>query len=310
MTEPDTAERVGAHGPPPAHPSISKSTAHSLLKQQLPEFAGLELGSRFDGWDMVTYRLGEHLALRMPRVEAAVGSLQAEIRWLPELSRGWGFQSPTIQRVGQPGKGYPWPWAVVSWLPGATADTTPLAADAGVGLGLALAQVHTPAPADVPFNKEQSIGMASRSDDVAWALGQLASTRGPAGEVVDAAAALSLWRDALAVREPRERLWSHADAHGSNILSNDGSFAGIIDWGKMAACDRAVDLGFIYTAIEPGGAEIAMVSYRAASEFDDDGLEARARGVALNKCLMWATLDRPLNWAMAWRGLNSLGVTA
>lgn len=301
--------RVGANGPPPAHSSITEATARELVRQQCPEFARLPLGTRFDGWDMVAYRLGERLALRMPRVEAAVASLHTEARWLAELSPGWNFATPSVHRVGEPGKGYPWPWLIVSWLPGSTADVTPLAADAGVGIGLALAQVHTPAAADAPFNKEQSIGMASRADDVVWALGELAESRGPAGEQVRSDGALSLWANAMDAVEPTERLWGHADAHGSNILSDGGAFAGIIDWGKMGVCDRAVDLGFLYTAIEPGGAELAAVAYRAATRCADLGLEARARGIALHKCLLWATLDRPLNRAMAWRGLNSLGVT-
>ncbi|WP_061963011.1 phosphotransferase [Demequina aurantiaca] len=310
MTSPDSSTRVGANGPPAAHSSITDKTARSLLKQQHPEFAGLELGTRFDGWDMVTYRLGDHFAMRLPRVEAAVASLETEIRWLPELSPDWGFPSPTVERVGKPGKGYPWPWAIVSWLPGTTADIAPLDTAAGPGLGLAFAQVHTRAAADAPFNKEQSIGMATRADDVAWALTQLAGARGPRGESVDVPAAQALWADAMAANEPTERIWGHADAHGSNILADEGAFVGIIDWGKMAVCDRAVDLGFLYTAIEAGGAELAFAAYRTATLVDDPGLEARARGIALNKCLMWATLDRPANTTMAWRGLNSLGVTA
>lgn len=301
--------RVGANGPPTAHGSISTKTAGVLLSTQFPDLAGLPLGARFDGWDMVTYRLGEHLALRLPRVEAAVSSLSTEVRWLAQLSPHWDFPSPRVERIGVPGAGYPWPWAVVSWLPGATADVTPLAADAGVGLGLALAQVHTPAPDDAPFNKEQSVRMRERADDVVWALAQLADARGPASEHLDVVAAQDLWQRAIAAMEPTTRLWGHADAHGSNLLSDGGELAGIIDWGKMAVCDRAVDLGFLYTALTRGGPELAISTYRAATLCDDPGLEDRARGIALSKCLLWATLERPLNVTMAWRGLNSLGVT-
>ncbi|WP_430868240.1 phosphotransferase [Demequina aurantiaca] len=310
MTGAPIPTRVGANGPPPAHESITPETARALLTDQFPELSGLKLGTRFDGWDMVTYRLGESLALRIPRVQAAVTSLATEVRWLSELSPGWSFPHPRIEQVGTPGRGYPWPWAVVSYVPGGTADALPLAADAGVDLGLALAQVHSPAPDDAPVNKEQSVRMTERADDVAWALAQLSDARGPAGERVDARAASAIWSAAMAAAEPTQRLWCHADAHGSNILSDGGAFAGIIDWGKMAVGDRAVDLGFLYTAMAPGGAEVALATYRDATRCDDPNLESRARGIALNKCLMWATLDRPANVTMAWRGLNSLAVTS
>lgn len=309
MTSTEHRPSVGANGPPPAHRSITAATAHALLKQQHPELASLPLGERFDGWDMVTYRLGDHLGLRLPRVEAAVASLTTEIRWIAQLSPGWSFPHSHVERVGEPGRGYPWPWAVVSWVQGDTADSAPLAADAGVGLGMALAQIHTPAPDDAPFNKEQSLTLAERAGDVEWALNQLATARGPAGEVLNLEAARETWARAMDAPGPYERLWGHADLHGSNLMSADGAFAGIIDWGKMAVCDRAVDLGFLYTAMEPGGMDVVLATYLAATGCEDPGLVARANGIGLNKCLMWATLDRPANVTMAWRGLNSLGVT-
>jgi aminoglycoside phosphotransferase (APT) family kinase protein len=309
MTSASFDDRVGANHPPEADPSITEAAARELVATQMPDLAHLPLGGRFDGWDMVTYRLGEHHALRMPRVVEAVASLNTEIRWIAQLSPGWNFPCPRIERVGEPGAGFPWRWAVVSWVPGATADAAPLLAQAGPDIGRALAQVHTPAPADAPFNREQSVRLVERADDVAWSLRQLADARGPDGESIDPAMAHHLWADAMAATEPKARLWGHADAHGSNVLSHGGAFAGIIDWGKMAVCDRAVDLGFLYTLMPAAGVDAAVREYREATQCDDPDLEKRLRGIALNKCLLWATLDRPANVTMAWRGLNALGVT-
>ncbi|WP_062293002.1 phosphotransferase [Demequina phytophila] len=295
-------------GPPPAHPAISRALARALVDRQLPGLAHLEIGERFDGWDMVVYRLGEELGLRLPRVEAAVGPLARESRLLEHVGAGWTFPHPRVIASGVAQDGYPWPWAVVSWLPGATADATPLDASAGPALGRAFAQVHSPAGEDAWFNPEQSITLVEREDNLDWALGMLVDAAGPDGERLDRGALREVWVEALEAPAPTEVVWSHADPHGSNLLGVDGTFAGIIDWGKMAGCERAVDLSFLYTAMPAAGVALAVEAYREASGCEDPGLEARMRGIAVAKCASWAVLDRPLNIAMAWRGFAELGV--
>jgi len=298
-----------AGGPPAAHPSISPALVRDLIAQQSPQFAAEEIGERFDGWDMAVFRLGARLSVRLPRVEAAVTSLASENRWTEHLGAHWDFPHPRVVAQGVPGAGFPWPWSVVTWLPGDTAAETPLAASAGAELGRALAQVHIPAPDDAPFNIEQSITLAQRADAVAADLATIASHSGPDGEWLDLDAAQDLWAQALAAPGPGAFVWSHADTHGSNLLSNAGAFAGIIDWGKMAACERAVDLAFLYTAMPADGVAAALDAYETATGVDDPGLRTRVRGIALSKCVSWATLDRPMNVVMAWRGLQGLGVT-
>lgn len=295
-------------GPPPAHPSISPETVRALVDDQDPDYHDLELGERFDGWDMAMYRLGDRLAVRLPRVETAVNSLIAETRFVPRLSGEWDFPFPQVVRSGLPGHGYPWPWAIVTWVPSETADKVPLSAQAGPAMGRAIAQIHHPADADAPYNPEQSLPMAARGADLAWALEQLDGTRGPGGETLDRERIDALWEAALDAPAGVDVVWSHADLHGSNVLSADGDFAGIIDWGKMAGCDRAVDLGFLYTVMPRAGVLAAVSAYREATGAEDPGLEARLTGIGLSKCVLWATLDRPLNVAMAWRGLRELEV--
>ncbi len=267
------------------------------------------------------FRLGGALAVRLPRSEPAVASLGREIRWTPALSPTWSFAYPRIVEQGVPGAGYPWPWAVVTWVPGTTADTVPLTSAAGTPAGRAIAQIHGRADARVGsasgptrpgveqawFNPEQSITMAQRTAEVMWALERVEDRGGPAGVRLDTGAARAIWDAALAAPEPAEQVWSHADMHGSNVLSDHGAFAGLIDWGKVARCDRAVDLGFLYTSMPRAGVDSAVAAYREDTGVDDPGLDARVLGIALHKCLLWATLDRPLNLEMAWRGLAELG---
>ena len=296
-------------GPPPAHPSISRTLARRLVERQLPGMAHLEVGERFDGWDMVVYRLGDDLSLRLPRVEAAVGPLAREARLLSTVGAAWTFPHPRVVANGLAQDDYPWPWAVVSWLPGRTADAEPLPARAGADVGRALAQVHAPAGDDAWFNPEQSIALTEREQNLEWAVGRLAGSSGPGGEALDVDGLWEVWAQALEAPPPAEVVWSHADPHGSNLLAaEDGGFGGIIDWGKMAGCERAVDLSFLYTALPASGVDDAVAAYRSATGCADPGLEARMRGIAAAKCASWAVLDRPLNVAMAWWGFAQLGL--
>src|SRR5690554_5193168 len=189
-------------GPPRAHPAISRETVRALVDEQDPDLANLPLGERFDGWDMAMYRLGGDLAVRLPRVERAVSSLISEMRFVPRLSTGWDFPFPQVVRSGLPGHGFPWPWAIVTWVPSATADRVPLSTEAGPRIGRAIAHIHQTADADAPFNAEQSLDFADRQADFDWALEQLGDGRGPAGERLDRRRIDALWAAALDSPEP------------------------------------------------------------------------------------------------------------
>jgi len=294
--------------PPEAHPSITRATVDALLADQHPEYAAVPLGERFDGWDCAMFRLGDGYAVRLPRTVEAVRFLQAETHWVPQLAGDWDFPSPRFVAHGVPGHGFPWPWAVVTWVPGEMADAVPLHDTAGPAVGRALAQVHIPAPDDAPFNVEQSIPMFARDAKVRSRVASLASAPGPDGVVLSVAIAVEVWELALAMPEPTEGVWSHADLHGANVLSHDGAFGGIVDWGSMATCDPAVDLGFVYSLMPRAGVDTAFAEYGRLTGRADDAFVARARGIALSKCVGIALSDRPVTRAMGWRGLLALGV--
>ncbi len=301
--------------PPQAHPSITHDAVEALLASQLPDLARLPLGERFDGWDCAMFRLGGGLAVRLPRTEAAVRFLLAETLWVPQLGLAWDFPHPEFVAAGEPGHGYPWPWAVVTWLPGLTALEVPLLASEGRAVGKALAEVHVAAPADAPFNDEQSISLAARDAKTRERIARVAAFSGPAGVRLDADAALALWEAGLEAEVGQasagvvvDAVWSHADFHGANVLSVDGRFGGIVDWGSMAACDPAVDLGFMYTLMPGEGVEAALAAYGEATGRVDDALVARARAVGVAKALGVALSERPLTQAMAWRAFQGLGL--
>lgn len=296
--------------PPDAHPSITATAVRELLVTQAPEFAHLPLGARSEGWDCANYRLGDDLMVRMPRTEHAVKFLLAETAWVPVLGAGWDFPHPVFPFMGLPGAGYPWPWAIVSWVPGDMAVQVPLVASEGAALGRALAQVHLPAPAEAPLNDEQSIPMAARAERTLRRVQTLSEAGGPAGQALDAGAAREVWAAAQGIPDPprEDWVWSHGDLHGGNVLSLGGRFGGIVDWGSMAACDPAVDLGFAHSLTSARGVAGMLAEYGRLTGRVDDALVARARGIGLAKCVGIAMNDTPATRAMGWRGLESLGL--
>jgi len=293
---------------PPDEVPLDAELVHALLASQHPDLAELPLGARHEGWDMAMFRLGASLAVRLPRRAASVGSLEAELRWVPSLSTGWTFPTQRIERIGAPGQGYPWPWVVVTWLTGTDAATTPLLASAGPPLGRALAEVHVPAPAEAPFNDEQSIALADREPGLLASLDKVEAQAAARGVRFDRDRALAIWRAARDAAVDVPRCWIHADLHPFNLVSKDGAFAGIVDWADIAAGDPATDLGFLYLDLPAVGVEAALETYAEVVGGLPERTRARALGTGLALAAGFATWDTPATSSIGWRALAELGI--
>lgn len=85
MTDGDATITDGQ--PPPAEHEIDEALVRRLLAAQHPDLADRPLRYVTDGWDNVTHRLGEDLAVRLPRRAVAAELIEREQRWLPVLAR-------------------------------------------------------------------------------------------------------------------------------------------------------------------------------------------------------------------------------
>jgi len=105
---------------------ISSAVVRALLTIQFPAWADLPLQPvRPLGTDNALYRLGEDLVARLPRRAHDVATLVKECAWLPRLAPLLPLAIPVPVAHGQPGPGYPFPWAIYRWLEGETAVTAP-----------------------------------------------------------------------------------------------------------------------------------------------------------------------------------------
>ncbi|MEZ6028622.1 MAG: aminoglycoside phosphotransferase family protein [Hyphomonadaceae bacterium] len=266
-------------GTPKAEVDVTPGQVRDLLADQHPRFAALPVSLAGEGWDNFTFRLGDDLAIRLPRREASVQLLVNEQRLLPRIAANLPLPIPSPVAIGQPGRGYPWTWSVVPWIAGQPADQAPLADTEGAALACFLQALHVLAPPDAPDNQFRGIRLSLRHDRIVQVLERLKAV----SDVITPAISQA-WEDAVAAPiHDGPPLWIHGDIHAQNVLSDKGRLASVIDWGDMASGDPAVDLSAVWGVLDH---RRARAEARAIYNPDDARL-ARARGWAV---LFGATL--------------------
>ncbi|MDQ3982920.1 MAG: phosphotransferase, partial [Actinomycetota bacterium] len=98
-----------------------------LVADQFPRWADLPLAPvHSHGTDNAIYRLGDEMAVRLPRIEAATGQVDKEHLWLAKLAPLLPLEVPVPLAKGGPADGYPWHWSVCRWLNGDDATAEPV----------------------------------------------------------------------------------------------------------------------------------------------------------------------------------------
>ncbi|HYQ75008.1 aminoglycoside phosphotransferase family protein [Cellulomonas sp.] len=291
---------------PPAEVDLTTDLVRALLEDQHPDLAALPLRLAAHGWDNATFRLGDDLAVRLPRREAAAHLVEHEQRWLPTLAALCPVPVPAPVRIGRPGPRYGWAWSVVPWIVGTHAADQPVADRTrwAPELAEALLALHVPAPAGAPVNPFRGGALAGRSAalEARFEAGHLdaavraaiaggdgavgAGAVGPDAGTVAARRRLdALWRDALAAPAwPGPPVWLHGDPHPGNLVAAEGRLAGLLDFGDLTAGDPACDLATAWLTFDAAGR--AAFRERADALADaggphDPGRWRRAAGWAL-----------------------------
>jgi len=225
---------------PPAEVHLDVETARRLLESQHPDLLTGDLTLVDEGWDNFTYRVGRGHALRLPRREVAVQLLRNEQRWLPHVAPWLHLAVPIPVAIGSPSSLYPWPWTVVEWIEGRTAEGATLAPGEAESLAKALRSLHRPASPEAPFNPFRGVPLESRRAVVEERLERL-----KLGELE------LTWRRGLEAEPAEVRVWLHGDLHPRNVVIREGRLAGLIDWGDMTAGDPATDLACAWMLFGP-----------------------------------------------------------
>jgi aminoglycoside phosphotransferase (APT) family kinase protein len=204
--------------------------------------------------------------------------------------------------MGEPGEGYPYRWAVQSWIPGEGAALDRL--DDSVRFALDLGEVVRALQAVPTGGAPPASGRARPLQDYDEA------TRGAidrASHLIDAAAALAVWEEALAAPAfDRSPVWVQGDLEG-NCLLHRGRLCGIVDWGSACAGDPAVDVQVVWSPLFTDASRTAFLSAVGV----DDATVARSRGAAINQAcaaLPYYLHTYPLIVERSWHKLIALGV--
>ncbi len=253
----------------------------------IPDASTLPLAKAAEGWDCEVWRVGDSLAVRLPRRAIAAPLVLNEQRVLPGIAARigpTGLRVPAPVFTGPPGAAYPWPWSVVPWFEGSRGIDIPRADRSGwaAPLAAALRALHAPAPAGFPVNPFRGVPLAARSGAVADRLDQL---RGD-GTLTDAAAdaAASIWALGLAVASWKgPPVWIHGDLHPANLIADGPRLSAIIDFGDVTAGDPAYDLAVAWLAFDDEGRRRFVT---AVGDRYDDATWVRARAWAASVSLM------------------------
>ena len=261
--------------------AIDVALVRRLLAEQFPEWAGLPLRRvEPDGTVNAIFRLGDDLALRLPRRAGSTTPGGTEFDWLPKLAPLLPLQVPVPVAQGRPSRDYPWFWDVHTWVDGEiepveTIDAIAAARDLAAFVA-ALQQVD---PTGAPPGR--GIPLAERDVEMRhW----FAAFHGDPAVHAE-------WARALAAPPwDGPPVWHHGDLDVRNWLVRDGRIRAVIDWGSMGVGDPACD---VMVAWKLHSRE-ARDAFREALPTDDATWQ-RARGWALSQAVAALAYYTPAN---------------
>jgi aminoglycoside phosphotransferase (APT) family kinase protein len=258
----------------------TKEIAHQLIAEQFPEYSNLSITDvEKQGHDNCTYRLGDHMLIRMPTAADYALKVPKEQELLPHLAKRLSISIPAPIKMGKPSADYPYPFSIYKWLPGKSInllmlidqDKEQLAFDLAKFLKelQAISDVEGPEPGQHNWWRGDHVSVYDKG-----AREQIAEL----AEIIDVTRALALWDQACTTKWDKTPVWIHGDFAIGNILMDSGKLSAVIDFGCVAIGDPSCDLVISWTYLSGKAREIFI------SEMDmDQDTWLRARAWALWK---------------------------
>lgn len=258
---------------------VGPSLVRELVARQFPQWAHLTLRKvKSYGTDHHIYRLGDDLAVRLPRVAWAARQATIEAEWLPKLAPHLPLKLPTQLALGRPVEGYPFAWSVVEWLDGEQVDGNISDLEqAAVDLARFITALRVidstgahPRPPGARGSPLEELDEAVRRS-----IAKL-------GDRIDSHAALRSWEESAEVTAWQgKEVWVHGDLLQGNLLVVGGRLSAVIDFGGLNVGDPACDLQPAWNIFSRTSRERFREELGA-----DDGMWLRGRGWALCQAVM------------------------
>lgn len=259
------------------------SLVRRLLAAQFPHWADLSIEPVASaGTENAIFRLGDDMAVRLPRRPGATEQLEKEHRWLPRLAPLLPLAVPVPLANGTPAEGYPSHWSVCRWLEGENVTIERLAdpAQAAGDLAQFVIALQRIDPTDGPppgeHNFHRGVPLVVRDACTRSAIADLDG-------LVDTEAVTAAWEaDLQAPAWDGPLVWVHGDLQSGNLLAVQGRLSAVIDFGGLGVGDPACDLIVAWSLFSGESRE----AFRTALSIDD-ATWARGRGWALSVALIF-----------------------
>ena len=246
---------------------LTTELVHGLIREQFPEWSELAVRAvPSHGTVNALFRIGDGLVARFPILPGDPAALRKELDDEADAARRLHAMSPYPTpepiAIGEPGEGYPLPWAVYSWLDGTIAYDEDVAGSTAFAEDLArfvLALRAQPTEGRV-FTGSWRGGVLTSQDK--YVVDGLERSRG----MIDVDGLGRLWADLRTTPRTEPDVWTHRDLMPGNLLVKDGRLAGVIDVGTFTVSDPAMDLQPAWNLLDAD----ARAAFRAALGSDDD----------------------------------------
>ena len=262
-------------------PIPDEQLVSELIAQQFPQFAGLTI-SRLDpdGWDNISFRLGETMLVKVPRDPVYAGQPKREREALNALSDKLPLAIPRSIALGAPSELCPNHWSILEWIEGETvAYSSTKARSLPEDLARFLRVLHDLAPS-IALSPE--VANFWRGGSLSHQTAEFEAATVQLGGKMDMKPVLAVWAEANACEQPARKCWVHGDIAPANLLQRDGKLCAAIDFGLASAGDPACDLAIAWFAFDSSERGKFLQTYGTR----DRDLLLRARAWALWKAVL------------------------
>ncbi|WP_157249638.1 aminoglycoside phosphotransferase family protein [Nonomuraea typhae] len=269
--------------------TVTVDTARALVAEQFPEGRGRPV-ERVAGQGTVNaiFRIGDRFAARFPlepREAAATRRwLEAEAEAAREIAAATRFPTPEPVMIGEPGDGYPLPWSVQTWVPGA------VAADEDPGESVAFARDLAELIGDLRAagTRGRTFAGKGRGGDLRTHDGWMERCFRESERLLDVPRLRRMWAVMRELPRGGADVMNHGDLIPGNVLVSGGRLAGVLDVGGFGPADPALDLVSAWHLLEAGPRRVLRDGLGC-----DDVEWARGRAWAFAQALglVWYYLD-------------------
>src|SRR4051794_7482433 len=231
--------------------AIDVEIVRRLVVDQFPQWSSLSIRPVASAATVnAIFRIGDSLAARFPLRAGDPAKVRAWLSAEADAAREFAdvatVQAPDPVALGDPGHGFPLPWAVQTWLPGRDA----LLEDPAGSLPFAEDLARLIAALRAAPTRGRAFGGSGRGghlpDHDEWM--NLCFTRSEG--LLDVPRLRAMWDELRTLREVDSDVMCHGDLTPPNVLVGEGRLVGVLDTGGFAAADPALDLVSVWHLLD------------------------------------------------------------